>query len=75
MCFDIERQITLDTFVKNIQNKSKLKKTKTVVEWIVLDMQPFKVVEGIAFHNRISILDPQYQISGRGTIKNIIIKE
>src|ERR1043166_345937 len=38
-------------------------------------MQAFKVVEGKAFHKIISILDTQYQIPGRRTVKNIILKQ
>ncbi len=38
-------------------------------------MQSFKVMEGIAFNNMISVLDPHYQILGKRTVKNIIMKE
>src|SRR6266511_4994690 len=73
--FEKETQTTLDNYVKRHSSEIQAKKTQTVIEWIVLDMQPFKVVEGEAFHKMISILDPQYQIPGRGTVKNIILKQ
>src|SRR6266498_1287380 len=38
-------------------------------------MQSFKVVEGEVFHKMISILDLQYQILGRETVRNFILKQ
>src|SRR2546429_6176055 len=39
-----------------------------------LDLQPFKVVEGEAFREMVSKLDPQYQVPSRETIKKAIMK-
>ncbi len=75
MLLEKEKQTTLDSFIKRHSREVQIKKTQAVIEWIVLDMQSFKVVEGTAFNNMISVLDPHYQIPGRGTVKNIIIKE
>lgn len=68
------KQTSLDNFVKRHSQKIQLEKTQKVVEWIVLDLQPFKVVEGEAFREMVSKLDPQYQVPSRETIKNAIIK-
>ena len=65
-----ENQETIDNFVK----QTKSDKTQAVIEWIILDMQPFKVVEGKAFHKMLSNFDPNYQLPSRNTIKNFIIK-
>ena len=70
-----EKQTTLDSFIKRHSREVQIKKTQAVIEWIVLDIQSFKVVESTAFNNMISVLDPHYQIPGRGTVKNIIMKE
>src|SRR5256886_16523757 len=43
------KQTSLDNFVKRHSQKIQLEKTQKVVEWIVLDLQPFKVVEGEVF--------------------------
>jgi hypothetical protein len=73
--FDKEQQTTLDTFVKKHSPKIQTEKTEAVIEWIVLDMQAFQVVEGQAFHKMLSILDPQYQVPGRKNVKNVILKQ
>src|SRR6266498_2291084 len=44
--FNKEQQITLDSFVKKHSPKIQTEKTQAVIEWIVLDMQAFQVVEG-----------------------------
>ena len=44
--FEKEQQMTLDTFVKKHSPKIQTEKTQAVIEWIVLDMQAFQVVEG-----------------------------
>jgi len=68
------KQTSLDNFVKRHSQKIQLEKTQKVVEWIVFDLQPFKVVEGEAFREMVSKLDPQYQVPSRETIKKAIIK-
>ena len=68
------KQTSLDNFVKRHSQKIQLEKTQKVVEWIVLDLQPFKVVKGEAFREMVSKLDPQYQVPSRETIKKAIIK-
>ena len=73
--FEKEQQTTLDTFVKKHSPKIQTEKTQAVIEWIVLDMQAFQVVEGQAFHKMLSILDPQYQVPGRKNVKNVILKQ
>ena len=67
-----EKQTTLDNFVN--KKTSQLEKKQAVIDWIILDIQPFKVVEGEAFRNMISNFDPNYQLPTRNTIKNFIIK-
>src|SRR5437868_1433886 len=74
VCFALTRQTSLDNFVKRHSQKIQLEKTQKVVEWIVLDLQPFKVVEGEAFREMVSKLDPQYQVPSRETIKKAIMK-
>ena len=69
-----EKQTSLDHFVKRHSSKIQFEKTQKVIEWIVLDIQPFKVVEGEAFRKMITKLDPQYQIPSRETVKNAIKK-
>ena len=73
--FEKEQQTTLDSFVKKHFPKIQTEKTQAVIEWIVLDMQAFQVVEGQAFHKMLSILDPQYQVPGRKNVKNVILKQ
>src|SRR6266545_4847304 len=73
--FNKEQQTTLDSFVKKHSPKIQTEKTQAVIEWIVLDMQAFQVVEGQAFHKMLSILDPQYQVPGRKNVKNVILKQ
>src|SRR6266508_426965 len=73
--FEKEQQTTLDSFVKKHSPKIQTEKTQAVIEWIVLDMQAFQVVEGQAFHKMLSILDPQYQVPGRKNVKNVILKQ
>ena len=68
------KQTSLDNFVKRHSQKIQSEKTQKVVEWIVLDLQPFKVVEGEAFREMVSKLDPQYQVPSRETIKKAIMK-
>src|SRR6266511_366285 len=55
-----EKQTTLDSFI-NKQHYEFYKKQE-VFEWIILDMQPFKVVEGEAFRKMILKFDPKYQL-------------
>ncbi|CAB5374907.1 unnamed protein product [Rhizophagus irregularis] len=62
-------QTTLDSFVKSTQTEKKF----AMIEWIVLDMQPFKVVEGEAFRKMISKFDPKHNLPTRNTIKNWVI--
>src|SRR6266542_3881664 len=71
----LKKQTTLDSFVKKHFPKIQTEKTQAVIEWIVLDMQAFQVVEGQAFHKMLSILDPQYQVSGRKNVKNVNLKQ
>src|SRR6266542_2555767 len=73
--FNKEQQTTLNSFVKKHFPKIQTEKTQAVIEWIVLDMQAFQVVEGQAFHKMLSILDSQYQVSGRKNVKNVILKQ
>src|SRR6266542_901834 len=73
--FNKEQKTTLDSFVKKHFPKIQTEKTQAVIEWIVLDMQAFQVVEGQAFHKMLSILDSQYQVSGRKNVKNVILKQ
>ena len=67
-----EHQTTLDDFVKKKVTQSE--KKQAVLDWIILDMQPFKVVEGEAFRNMISSFDPNLQLPTRNTIRKFIIK-
>ena len=67
-----EKQTTLDNFVKKKATKSE--KKQAVIDWIILDMQPFKVVEGKAFQNMISSFDPNFQLPTRNSIKKFIVK-
>ena len=50
-------------------------KTGSIVEWIVLDLQPFSVVESESFIRLINKLDPHYRLPSRHTIKRLIIDE
>ncbi|CAI2199102.1 14317_t:CDS:2, partial [Funneliformis geosporum] len=70
-CFENEKQSTLDNYVKRQSQEIQAKKTQAVMEWIILDMQAFKVVEGEAFNKMVSILDPQYQIPSDEIAKKI----
>src|SRR6266542_5398927 len=70
-----KNKTTLNSFIKRHSREVQIKKTQAIIKWIVLDMQSFKVVESTAFNNMILVLDPHYQIPGRGTVKNIIMKE
>src|SRR5207248_3279746 len=67
-----EHQTTLDDFVKKKVTQSE--KKQAVLDWIILDMQPSKVVEGEAFQNMISSFDPNLQLPTRNTIRKFIIK-
>ncbi|CAB5364352.1 unnamed protein product [Rhizophagus irregularis] len=44
-----------------------------MIEWIVLDMQPFKIVKGDAFRKMISKFDPKHKLPTRNTIKNLVV--
>src|SRR5215213_4196987 len=50
-------------------------KTSSIIEWIVLDLQPFSVVESESFIKLINKLDPHYRLPSRHTIKRLIINE
>jgi hypothetical protein len=50
-------------------------KTGSIIEWIVLDLQPFSVVESESFIKLINKLDPHYRLPSRHTIKRSIIEE
>ncbi|CAB4431752.1 unnamed protein product [Rhizophagus irregularis] len=65
-----EKQTTLDSFVKSTQSDKKF----AIIDWIVLDMQPFKMVEGSAFRNMISKFDPKHKLPTRNTVKNLVVK-
>ena len=67
-------QTTLDNFARRHSQKIQTSKTQAVIEWIVLDIQPFKVIEGEAFRKMILELDPYYVIPTRNTVKSIIKK-
>ena len=67
-------QTTLDNFARRHSQKIQTSKIQAVIEWIVLDIQPFKVVEGEAFRKMILELDPYYVIPTRNTVKDIIKK-
>src|SRR4051794_27952156 len=67
-------QTTLDNFARRHSQKIQTSKTQAVIEWIVLDIQPFKVVEGKAFCKIILELDPYYVIPTKNTVKDIIKK-
>ncbi|CAB5353646.1 unnamed protein product [Rhizophagus irregularis] len=64
-----KKQTTLDSFVQSTQTEKKF----AMIEWIVLDMQPFKVVEGGAFRKMISKFDPKHKLPTRNTIKNLVV--
>lgn len=65
-----KKQTTLDNFTKSTQTEKKL----AMIEWIVLDMQPFKVIEGDAFRKMISKFDPKHETPTRNTVKNLVVK-
>jgi len=67
-----QEQTTLDSFVNKQPSQSE--KKYAILEWIVLDMQPFKVVEGEAFRRMILKFDSKHQLPSRNTIKNYVIK-
>ena len=48
-------------------------KTNSIMEWIILDLQPFSVVESESFIKLINKLDPHYRLPSRHTIKRLII--
>ena len=50
-------------------------KTESLIEWIVLDLQPFSVVESESFIKMVNKLDPHYRLSSRHTIKRSIIQK
>jgi len=50
-------------------------KTESLIEWIVLDLQPFSVVESESFIKMVNTLDPYYRLSSRNTIKKLIIQK
>jgi Protein of unknown function (DUF 659) len=68
----VKEQTNLDNNSKNKYSRSE--KMQAVIEWIVLDIQPFKVVEGDSFRKMVSRFDPVYQIPTRNTIKKFIKK-
>jgi hypothetical protein len=43
--------------------------TRAIVEMVVLDYMPLKLVEGKGFLNLMSILAPDYKIPSRNTVK------
>ena len=50
-------------------------KTSSIIEWIILDLQPFSVVESESFIKLVNKLDPHYRLPSRHTIKRLIINE
>lgn len=44
--------------------------TRAIVEMVVLDYMPLKLVEGNRFLNLMSILAPDYKVPSRNTVKS-----
>ncbi|CAB4428182.1 unnamed protein product [Rhizophagus irregularis] len=51
------------------------KKTKSLMNWVILDLKPFSVVESESFIDLVKKLDPHYRLPSRHTIKRLIVKE
>ncbi|CAB4428291.1 unnamed protein product [Rhizophagus irregularis] len=50
-------------------------KTKSLMNWVILDLKPFSVVESESFIDLVKKLDPHYRLPSRHTIKRLIVKE
>lgn len=56
-------------------SKENFIKTKVMINWIIMSLQPFSVVEDKFFVEMIKGFDPRYQIPCRKYIKNQIVKK
>jgi hypothetical protein len=55
--------------------KENFMKTKVMINWIIMNMQPFSVVEDNFFIEMIKKFDPRYQMPCRKYIKDQIVKK
>ncbi|CAG8823620.1 18772_t:CDS:1, partial [Dentiscutata erythropus] len=53
---------SLTVLSKKHSPKIQAEKTQTILNWIILTLKPFKVIEEKAFHNMVQKLDSFYQI-------------
>ncbi|CAG8600947.1 1781_t:CDS:2, partial [Ambispora leptoticha] len=53
---------SLTVLSKKHSPKIQAEKTQAILNWIILTLKPFKVIEEKAFHNMVQKLDPFYQI-------------
>src|SRR3954466_716302 len=58
-----------------ISPKENFMKTKVMINWIIMNMQPFSIVEDNFFIEMIKKFDPPYQMPCRKYIKNQIVKK
>ena len=55
--------------------KEKSERDQVVVTWIIVDQQPFKVVENEKFIKMMNTFDPRYKVPNRHQVKTMVIQE
>ena len=55
-------------------NEEKLIRDQALVEWVIVNLQPFSVVSNIQFIKLVNTLDPRYNLPGRTLLKEKVTK-
>src|SRR2546423_5220488 len=55
--------------------KEKLERDNAVVTWVIVDQQPFSVVENKNFIEMVNIFDSRYKVPDRHQIKEMVVQK
>jgi hypothetical protein len=66
-----EKRITVELWSDEMQKA----KHKLFINWVVIDQQPFTIVNNLSFQKFMSSIQPRYRIPSRNTLKEMIIKK
>jgi hypothetical protein len=66
-----EKKITVELWSDEMQKA----KHKLFINWVVIDQQPFTIVNNLSFQKFMSSIQPRYRIPSRNTLKEMIIKK
>ena len=61
--------------LKSLSNEKKNQITKSICDFITLDMRSLSIIDGVGFQNLIHVLEPRYEIPSRTSFSRTLIPE